>query len=165
MKLRFGDFLLDRSTGSLTGPDGPVPLRRQTYRLLEVLLEHAPGLVDHDTLLDEAWGHPALSPNVLPQAISELRQALGDSANDPEYIETLHRRGYRIIPEVEQVDEEPDSSPVSDHSGQRSSDRTRLRGLWMLAALTPLVLFALWWHHTADQRWLENDALPRIEKV
>ena len=41
----FGDFVLDPRTGTLTGPQGPVPLRRQAFRLCEVLLENAPELM------------------------------------------------------------------------------------------------------------------------
>jgi DNA-binding winged helix-turn-helix (wHTH) protein len=104
MYYRFGDFTLDSRTGSVQGPEGEVALRRQTFRLLEVLLERAPDLLDRDTLLDEAWGRTALSANVLPQAVSELRQALGDSAQEPRYIETLHRRGYRIACPVDRLE-------------------------------------------------------------
>ena len=165
MKLRFGEFVLDSSTGSLTGPEGPVSLRRQTFRLLEVLLEHAPNLVDHDTLLDEAWGRTALSPNVLPQAISELRQALGDSASDPQYIETLHRRGYRIIPEVERV--ENSSLSEEDTGLQTGAMPTRRSTAWIWIAPMALAvgLIAAWWMHESDERWLEKEALPRIEEL
>lgn len=163
VKYRFGPYLLDAETGTLTGPEGLVTLRRKTFRLLEVLLEHAPALVDRDTLLDEAWGRTALSPNVLPQAVSELRQALGDSAADPAVIATLHRRGYRILPEVERVEcASSDGMPTAPSaSGQRP--RTRVPwGAWLtVAALFVLVLG--WWLHGADQRWLEQELLPAVE--
>lgn len=96
MRYRFDNFDLDTESGQLLRDGVEVPLRRQTFRLLRMLLERAPALLDRDTLLDEVWGHQALSPNVLPQAISELRQALGDSPQSPRFIETRHRRGYRF---------------------------------------------------------------------
>ncbi len=96
MTYQFGEFTLDSVSGTLTGPTGPVALRRQAFRLCETLLRHAPQLLDRDTLLDEVWGRTALSANVLPQTISELRQALGDNAQQPRFIETVHRRGYRM---------------------------------------------------------------------
>ena len=89
MAYRFGDFELDPRLGTLTGPHGPVALRRQGFRLCQLLVERAPELLDRDTLLDEVWGRTALSPNVLPQTMSELRQALGDDPQAPRYIETL----------------------------------------------------------------------------
>ena len=109
----FGDFTLDPRTGTLTGPEGAVPLRRQAFRLCEVLLENAPELMDRDQLLDQVWGRTAVSPNALPQAISELRQALGDDPQSPRYIETMHRRGYRLICAVEQVEAAGSPPPAS----------------------------------------------------
>lgn len=101
MAYRFGPFQLDPRTGTLSGPEGPIPLRRQAFRLAEVLLERAPELLDHHTLLDSVWGRTALSANALTQTISELRHALGDDAHHPRYIETVHRRGYRVVCRVE----------------------------------------------------------------
>ncbi len=160
MNYRFGPYLLDVETGALVGPDGPITLRRQTFRLLEVLLDHAPALVDRDTLLDEAWGRTALSPNVLPQAISELRQALGDSASDPSVIETLHRRGYRILPAVERIDTDSLAS-VSKVAEGSSRTRAAWTPLLTVAALLGIVL--LWWWQGADRRWLEHELLPAVD--
>ncbi|MEZ5545888.1 MAG: winged helix-turn-helix domain-containing protein [Lysobacteraceae bacterium] len=100
MRYRFGNCLLDTDTGELFRDGAPVPLRRQAFRLLQALIERAPTLVERDVLLDRVWGHDALSPNVLPQTISELRQALGDHPQSPDCIETRHRRGYRFIAPV-----------------------------------------------------------------
>jgi DNA-binding winged helix-turn-helix (wHTH) protein/tetratricopeptide (TPR) repeat protein len=143
MIVRFGDFEFDRGRGTVTGPAGPVNLRPQTFRLLETLLEHAPDLVDRDSLLDEVWGHEYLSPNVLPQAISELRQALGDNAQTPRYIQTVHRRGYRVICPVEMIRQAPSTSPKPHHllSPQPAAPATR-RGMvaWVLATVFALGL-------------------------
>lgn len=103
MRYRFDACLLDTDTGELIRDGSPVALRRQAFRLLQVLVERAPALVSRDELLDSVWGHDALSPNVLPQTVSELRQALGDSAQSPRYIETRHRRGYRLIAPAQAV--------------------------------------------------------------
>ncbi len=168
MSFRFGEYLLDTRTGSLMGPDGPVSLRRQTFRLLEVLLVHAPGLVDRDTLLDEAWGRTALSPNVLPQAISELRQALGDQPHQPRYIETLHRRGYRIVCPVLMVGTEDIGKPVEMVDNRPGATvpnrRAPLVGLAVtLVALATVV--GLWWHQGTQQRWLDHVAMPKIHAL
>lgn len=159
MKYRFGPFELDAATGALTGPEGPIALRRQTFRLLEVLLEHAPALVDRDTLLDEAWGRTALSPNVLPQAISELRQALGDSASDSRYIETKHRRGYRIVPAVEPIASEPTRLVDASQPSGRSAPWTAIS----LGLAAVLLSAAAWWWQGSDERWLETEVLPAVE--
>lgn len=167
MIFRFGEFKLDTETGSVTGPGGPVPLRRQTFRLLEVLLRHAPGLVDRDSLLDEAWGRTALSPNVLPQAISELRQALGDCAQSPRYIETLHRRGYRVIPPVEPMERSDAlTSDLGDDPEKGSRRPAYLPILGMSSALLLLAVIAsIWWHKESEQRWLHGTVIPRIQSL
>ncbi len=104
MQYRFAEFVLDVETERVTGPDGALALRRRTFLLLRSLVEHAPSLVTRDQILDDVWGHDALSPNVLPQTISELRQAFNDNAQSPRLIETRHRRGYRLMVPVERVD-------------------------------------------------------------
>ncbi len=173
MIYRFGDFELDPRLGLLCGPEGPQPLRKQVCRLLEVLLEHAPELLDQNTLLDEAWGRTALSPNVVPQAISELRQALGDQAQAPRYIETLHRRGYRIICPVERIDaqQEPDSDSAGEPYPAQAPEftvepvnRLLLAGTLGLVAALALVL-GLWWNQVSVHRWLEREALPEIRQL
>ncbi len=100
MRYSFGDFVLDAETGELLRSGEVVVLRRQTFRLLQLLIERAPALLSRDTLLDEVWGRTALAMNAVPQAISELRRALGDDAQSPQYIETRHRRGYRFLATV-----------------------------------------------------------------
>jgi DNA-binding winged helix-turn-helix (wHTH) protein len=68
--------------------------------VLCVLLRAAPALVTTEELLDRVWGHRAISASALPQAIRDLRRALGDDARRPTYIETRLRRGYRVLPAV-----------------------------------------------------------------
>jgi formylglycine-generating enzyme required for sulfatase activity/DNA-binding winged helix-turn-helix (wHTH) protein len=169
MHFRFGDFTLDTRSGSLNGPDGEVSLRRQTFKLLQVLLCRAPELIDRDTLLDEAWGRTALSPNVLPQAISELRQALGDSPQSPSYIETLHRRGYRIICPVEKIDSpavDESEAPSDPIATSNSSSTSRLAWFGLVASVVALVVIAsLWWQQGAQHRWLDQVAIPEIQQL
>ena len=173
MIYRFCEFELDSRLGVLRGPGGEQVLRKQACRLLEVLLERAPEMLDHNTLLDLAWGRTALSPNVLPQAISELRQALGDQAQSPRFIETLHRRGYRIICPVELVsdaetEQQAQESPSVDVSGSGSTvdsvNRTLIYGTLSLIGLLAVVL-GLWWQQISVQRWLDREAIPEIRDL
>lgn len=107
MKLGFGKFVLDRRAGRLLGPLGEVPLRPQAFRMLEVLAEQAPKILSQEELLDRVWGVEHLSPASVKQAISEVRQALGDDPAWPTLIETVHRRGYRFIASVERIEDAP----------------------------------------------------------
>ena len=94
MKLRFGGFVLDQEAGCLTGPEGEVRLRPQAFRMLEVLAEQAPKILSQEELLDRVWGVEHLSPASVKQAVSEVRQALGDDPARPGIIETeIHASG------------------------------------------------------------------------
>jgi DNA-binding winged helix-turn-helix (wHTH) protein len=96
----FGKFRLDLVREQLIGPSGRHVLRRQVFATLRLLLDAAPALVTLDELLDGVWGRHAISPSAVPHVIVELRRALGDPAQASCYIETRHRRGYRVIPTV-----------------------------------------------------------------
>ncbi len=106
-RVAFSGFLLDRESGQLQGPGGEVRLRPQAFRLLEVLVESAPGILSQDELLDRAWGVEHLSPASVKQAISEIRQALGDDPARPAIIATIPRRGYRFIAPLVPIHEAP----------------------------------------------------------
>ncbi len=117
MRYSFADFVLDVETGELLRSGEVVALRRQTFRLLQLLIERAPALLSRDTLLDEVWGRTALAPNAVPQSISELRRALGDDAQSPQFIETRHGRGYRFLASVQR-----DNTPsVNGVLGEKAS--------------------------------------------
>jgi len=174
MKYRFGDFVLDTRTGSVKGPEGAIALRRRTFRLLEVLLSHAPELLDRDALLDEVWGRSHLSANVLPQAVSELRQALGDSPRAPRYIETLHRRGYRIscpVTVVEQGLASEVNEAAQEVAGTGNGSATASASLPALSlglAISLVILLAvslLWWKEAMERRWLHGEAVPEIRQL
>ena len=98
--LLFGEYRLDVAREQLTGPRGTQVLRRKSFATLRLLLEAAPAVVSLDQLLDGVWGRHAISTSAVPNVMVELRHALCDSAQAPRYIETRHRRGYRIIPPV-----------------------------------------------------------------
>lgn len=118
MKHRFGEFVLDREAGRLMGPDGEIRLRPQAFRMLEALAEAAPRIVSQEELLDRVWGVEHLSPASVKQAVSEVRQALGDDPARPAVIETVPRRGYRFIAPLEPVAGEapPVPAPVPELS-------------------------------------------------
>jgi TolB-like protein/Tfp pilus assembly protein PilF len=80
--------------------DAVVPLTPKLLDLLLHLLDHAGELVTKEALLDAIWPDANVTDNALTQAISELRQALGDDPSSPRYIKTVARRGYRFIAAV-----------------------------------------------------------------
>ena len=113
--LRFGTYEVDPHSGELRKAGVRIKVQQQPLKLLEILLEHPGEVVTREELRaciwpDESFGDFDQAVNV---AIAKLRGALGDSADNPRYIETLPRRGYRFIAEVavlERDSEKPESA-------------------------------------------------------
>jgi DNA-binding winged helix-turn-helix (wHTH) protein/predicted ATPase/type II secretory pathway predicted ATPase ExeA len=93
----FPPFRLDLSGEQLWHEHQVIELRPKTFAVLRYLVEHTGRLVTKDELLDAVWAGTVVSDTVLKSCIRELRKALGDEAQRPQYIETVHRRGYRFI--------------------------------------------------------------------
>lgn len=101
---RFGMFELDDDTGELRKDGKALPKPRdQALRILIMLLERPRSLVTRDELRRRLWSSDTFVDfdHGLNTAINQLRSALGDSASNPRFIETLPRRGYRFIAPVE----------------------------------------------------------------
>lgn len=95
--LTFGDACFDPRTGELQRNGSSEKLTPKATALLAVLLERAPKLVTKEELLTRVWDSKAVGDEALTSCIQELRRALNDDARQPRYIETRHRRGYRLI--------------------------------------------------------------------
>ena len=104
---RFGPFLLDRPAYRLLYEDQPRVLTPKLLDLLFHLVERAGDLVTKEALLDAVWPDANVTDNALSQAVSELRQSLGDEPSNPTFIKTVARRGYRFIAPVVEIDTAP----------------------------------------------------------
>ena len=93
----FGDACFDSRSGELQRNGSVVRLTPKAIALLAALLERAPGLATKEELLTRVWDGKAVGDEALTSCIQELRRALNDDSRRPRYIETLHRRGYRLI--------------------------------------------------------------------
>ena len=104
---RFEAFELDLRAGELRR-DGakPVRLPEQPFLILTMLLEHPGQVVSREEIRKKLWPNDTIVEfeHSISAAMNRLRQALGDSADNPRYIETLARRGYRLLVPVEWVD-------------------------------------------------------------
>ncbi len=101
-------FLLDGLTvvpalGLVERPDGPVRLEPKVMQLLLYLLA-APGkVVSRDQIEAELWGKDFIADDAVARLVSKLRKALGDEATAPRFIQTIPKRGYRLVAPVEAV--------------------------------------------------------------
>ena len=127
-------------------------LQEQPSQILAALLERPGEVATRDDLRQRLWSSETFVDfeHGLNTAIKKVRQALGDSAESPQYIETLARRGYRFIAPVEQVQENPGDVGFTPIARRGPSARLMLRG----AGLALLVLAA------AIGTWLTREPLP-----
>ena len=96
----FGPFRLDLANRLLARAGTEVPLPPRAMGVLWVLASRAGEVVSKQDLLDEVWKDAFVSDTSLAEAVSLVRQVLGDDAQQPVYIQTLPRRGYRFIADV-----------------------------------------------------------------
>src|SRR5688572_25382809 len=93
----FGPFCLDRGGARLLRDGRPVALTPKAFDLLHLLASKPGRLVTKEELLTAIWPDAFVSDASIKVAVSEVRKALDDGAKTPQYIETVHRRGYRFI--------------------------------------------------------------------
>lgn len=100
---RFGVFELDLSAGELRKSGVKLRLQGQPFQVLALLLERAGDVVTREELQQKLWPSDTFVDfdHSLNTAINKVREALGDSASSPRYVETLARRGYRFIAPVQ----------------------------------------------------------------
>jgi serine/threonine protein kinase len=103
--IRFGQFQLDPSTRELWRNGQKFSLQEQPFQILSALLEHPGQLISREDLRKRLWSSSTFVDfeHGLNKAMNRLREVLEDSADEPRFIETLPRRGYRFIAHVELV--------------------------------------------------------------
>jgi serine/threonine protein kinase/tetratricopeptide (TPR) repeat protein len=117
-RVRFGAFELDLNTGELRSIGVPDPnnkalLREQVFQVLRMLLEREGKIVTREEIKGRLWPNDTVVDfdHSINATIKALRRALGDSADNPRYIATLARRGYRLMPTIEYLESVPGTAP------------------------------------------------------
>jgi TolB-like protein/DNA-binding winged helix-turn-helix (wHTH) protein/Tfp pilus assembly protein PilF len=171
---RFGTFEADLASGDLRKSGQRVTLRGRPFEILEILLTRAGEVVTREELRQALWTADTFVDfdHGLNTAVNRLREALGDTATNPRFVETLPRRGYRFLapvqwgdrPEVRPTHSErsehrepvspPESPEPAPPRSQPSPSPVRAsRVLLAVAALAILAgLTGLWWHVRSDAR-------------
>jgi TolB-like protein/DNA-binding winged helix-turn-helix (wHTH) protein/Tfp pilus assembly protein PilF len=175
-RLRFGVFEVDLRAGELRKHGVRVRLQEQPFQVLAMLLERAGQVVAREELQKKLWPADTFVDfdHGLNKAVNKIRDALGDSAESPRFVETVARRGYRFIAEVKAADEPPVRSPelaptqlTSPRSpASQTGDRAELVGTnamprrrlptlaWKFSAfvlLAVIATFAAWKIHSRNR--------------
>lgn len=155
--LAFGPFTFDGHTRLLSREGREVALPPRVLGVLELLLHRAGDVVSRQELIDTVWKDAFVTDTSLAEAVSVLRQALGDEPQSPTYIQTLHRRGYRFVAPV---------STAGTPAGQPGAGRVEAAAIephispsiagqlvpWSAAVICALLALAAVWELTRDRR-------------
>jgi serine/threonine protein kinase/DNA-binding winged helix-turn-helix (wHTH) protein len=117
---RFGEFELHVRSGELRRGGEPVRLQEQPYRILLMLLEHPGEVVLREEIRKRLWPNDTVVEisHGINAAVLRLREALGESADDPRYVETVARRGYRFRGVVDMSGQIPAAAPSGADTGE-----------------------------------------------
>ena len=123
----FDTFRLDVPSHRLWRGNQIVPVRPKSWDLLQYFVERPGQLIGKEAVHRQIWPDTAVSDDTITQSIKELRQALGDDARTPRFIETVHGRGFRFIAEVRELDEQtPFPSSSQSDSDQATAVSARI---------------------------------------
>ena len=111
---RLGDWLVEPELNRVSRGGSSYQLALKVMDVLVFLAEHAGTTVPKHRIIDAVWRTEFITENTLTQAIADLRRVLGDNARDPQFIETITKRGYRLIADVEILD---DAAPITPTTG------------------------------------------------
>jgi eukaryotic-like serine/threonine-protein kinase len=182
MRVSFGPFAFDRQSRLLWRDGTEVALPPRVLGVLELLIDRAGQVVPRQALLDAVWKDAFVTDTSLAEAVSFLRQALGDDPQSPRYIQTVHRRGYRFVALV--VGSDPNPSAAAADRGltpdQHFAVSSQLRAVsatadgvkpsiawqlvpWSVAVLCAAAAIAAVWRLTAGQPQPEPAPIARFE--
>jgi len=137
--VRFGTYEVSLQSGEVRKAGARIRVQQQPMKLLEILLERPGEVVTREELRNRVWPNEDSGDfdQAVNIAIAKLRSALGDSAENPRYIETIPRRGYRFIADVSVVNADAPTqrpeSPAADLPGTESEHQLRSSGLTIAA--------------------------------
>lgn len=134
MPIQFGEFTLDSAGRQLFRGSEAIHLSPKAFDVLSVLIERRPTAVSKTDLHELVWAGTFVADASLTMVITEVRKALGDEAQHPRFIRTVHRFGYAFIADGRSVRLEPDRDVRGVHRGDAPP------GAWLVWNERALVL-------------------------
>lgn len=151
-RFRMGEWSVNQAEGTLCTDGRSVRLEPRVMDALAYLAAECGRVVSKEELLEAVWGGAFVEEGALSQAVHSLRKALGDDARQPRYIQTIPKRGYRLVaPVVQELESPPDErknepspvlAPGSPHPTPSDLAVSPRRWLW-LVVLTGIISLAV----------------------
>ncbi len=155
---RVGDWIVRPGRNCIDLQGKTTHVTPKSMAVLECLAKAGGEVVSRNDILDTVWPGAAVTDDVLTHSISELRKAFGDSPQDPEVIETIPKKGLRLILEISWDDDSAEISSEPADSAARASAPDALR-IGMLIALAVIVA-VIGWPYLAEQSSTSIAVLP-----
>lgn len=160
---RFGLFELDLVGQRLLRQEQVVKIQEKPFQLLAALLENAGEVISREQLRARLWPSDTFVQfdDNLNTTVKRVREALGDTADRPRYIETVPRRGYRFLPPVERLTADPPIPPPDTQTALAPSKRA-ISPRWLFVALIVAILGVGAWYLTHREPQTSNLAGNKI---
>jgi TolB-like protein/DNA-binding winged helix-turn-helix (wHTH) protein/Flp pilus assembly protein TadD len=171
--LRFDGYELDVRAGELRKHGVRLRLRGQPLQVLEILLERPGEVVTREELQARIWSGNAFGDfdHNLHNAVARIREVLGDSPENPRYIETLPRRGYRYVGPIQDFQKAQLAMETGDQTAQRVALITPPKRKWSLVLVLcgllalGLVAFSMWLHAKAGGAPIRSIAVLPLKNL
>src|SRR5437879_10096893 len=173
--IRFGPFQIDQQRQEVTRSGSRLKLQGKVYQILLILLERPGEVVTREELRGRLWPadtHVNYDANV-NTTVNKLRQALGDSSDNPLYIETIPRKGYCLLvqPEVSDKAPHPHFAP-NGHSADSAAETSRNSGVftftksdvWIVLGVIGLILVGMLLGAGITRLWISH-AAPTVPRA
>jgi DNA-binding winged helix-turn-helix (wHTH) protein len=169
---------VDPALDSIANGQTCIKLDPRPMRVLVVLAQHAGQVLSQREIEEAVWGDLLVTTNSVYQCITQLRKALGDDAKQPQYIQTIPRKGYRLIAPVSwelaaigleipaaNAQSQPTPTAAPELSLAHRALRSRWRRIALGVALLLLAAITLEGKHIVDERALAHRERERAEQV
>lgn len=152
IKVRIGQWLLEPALNRIRNDDDSITLEPRAAEVLEYLARHPRQVVSVDDLVDNVWNRRFVGDSPVYRTIADIRRQLGDDARHPEYIETIRKRGYRLVADVEWLNDESapdlpaDATDASSNLAPTSAPAAAARAKWaaLLAGVAAMAIAYAW---------------------
>lgn len=153
----FGPFVYDRANGLLRNGEREILLPPRVLAVLDLLISKAGEIVPKQALIESVWKDAFVTDTSLAEAVSVLRQALGDDPQSPTYVQTMHRRGYRFVAPITVATAPSGSLGAAVLDSPRREERVspsigRELVPWGVAVLSLVLAITALWQYTHAPR-------------
>lgn len=139
---RLGDFLVEPELQRVTAPDRKIQVEPRVMQVLLLMAAQAGRTVTKERFMDEVWGDTVVTEDALLRCISELRKMFDDDPREPEYIETIRKKGYRLIAPVTLLHDEAGIPIVHEKQEPYEEPQrgTRWHLIWAVVSLSAVAI-------------------------